>query len=86
MWAYRSEGPWTSKHQMRVNGKQDDFNQQDLLSAVKQYGIKDAGAILDKVSNAISRWLSFATKAGVSDKVSKRIGKTHRLGLGDSSA
>jgi hypothetical protein len=33
------------------------------------------------VSNAISRWLSFATKAGVSDKVSKRIGKTHRLGL-----
>jgi serine/threonine-protein kinase HipA len=82
MWAYRSEGPWTSRHQMRVNGKQDDFNRQDLLSAAKQFGIKDGSAILDKVGEAVHRWPSFADQAGISDGVSKRIKKTHRVGLG----
>lgn len=81
IWAYRSGGPWTGRHQMRVNGKQDDFTRQDLLLAGKQYGIKDGDSIIDKVGEAVSRWQSFAEKAGVSKAVGTMIGKTHRLKL-----
>jgi serine/threonine-protein kinase HipA len=68
-WVYRSGGPWTGRHQMQVNGKQDDFTRQDLISAAKQYGIKDANAIIDQVSETVSQWPSFAREVGVSDTV-----------------
>jgi serine/threonine-protein kinase HipA len=82
-WAYRSEGPWTNRHQMRVNGKQDDFQRDDMLAAAKQYGIKDGGSIIDKVGEAVGRWTSFAKEAGVPDRMSETIGKTHRLSLAE---
>jgi serine/threonine-protein kinase HipA len=81
MWAYRSQGPWTNQHQMRVNGKQDDFTQQDLLVAAQHYGIKDGRSIIDNVGNAVAEWPRFAQEAGVTKGTSGRIGKTHRLGL-----
>ena len=81
MWAYRSGGPWTNRHQMRVNGKQDDFKRDDLLAAARQYGIKDGSSILDKVGEAVGSWPSLAQQAGVSDPMIKKIGKTHRLAL-----
>jgi len=65
MWAYQSEGRWTNRHQMRVNGKQDDFTREDMLAAAEQYGIKDGGSIIDKVGEAVGRWPSFAQEAGV---------------------
>lgn len=86
MWAYRSQGPWTNRHQMRVNGKQDDFKREDLLAAAQQYGIKDAGSIIDKVGEAVSNWPSFAHDAGVPKGISKKIGATHRLALLTSAA
>ncbi|MBN2188687.1 MAG: type II toxin-antitoxin system HipA family toxin [Chitinispirillaceae bacterium] len=81
MWAYRSEGSWTSRHQMRVNGKQDDFKRDDLLAAAQQYGIKEGDSIIDKAGEAVGRWTSFAKEAGVPDRMSETIGKTHRLAL-----
>jgi serine/threonine-protein kinase HipA len=81
MWAYRSQGSWTNRHQMRVNGKQDDFKREDLLAAAQQYGIKDGRAMIDKVGEAVSNWPSFALDAGVPKPVSRKIGATHRLAL-----
>ena len=80
-WAYRSGGSWTSRHQMRVNGKQDDFAREDLVAAGIQYGIKDASAVIDHVSGTVSQWPSFAGQAGVSKAVQTMIGKTHRFDL-----
>jgi serine/threonine-protein kinase HipA len=83
MWAYRSEGRWTNRHQMRVNGKQDDFTRKDLLAAAEQYGIKDGDSIIDKVGEAAGRWPSFAREAGVPSCMIETIGKTHRLSLAE---
>lgn len=80
-WAYRLGGAWTSRHQMRVNGKQDDFTRQDLFSAGEQYGIKDRAGIVDAVVETVSNWQSFAKQAGVSEPVRVMVGKTHRLSL-----
>jgi serine/threonine-protein kinase HipA len=81
MWAYRAQGPWTNIHQMRVNGKQDDFKREDLLAAAQQYGIKDGETIIDKAGEVIRRWPSFAQEAGVAKRISGKIGTTHRLEL-----
>jgi serine/threonine-protein kinase HipA len=81
MWAHNPDGFWTNRHQMSINGKQDDFKRDDVLGVAEQYGIKDGAAILDKVGEAVSRWRSFAKEAGVLGEVAKEIGESHLLAL-----
>jgi serine/threonine-protein kinase HipA len=82
MWAYRPDGQWTSRHQMRVNGKQDDFSRKDVAAAANQFHIKDVSAVIDRTVEVLSRWPSFARKAGVPDRMTQTIGSSHRLELG----
>jgi serine/threonine-protein kinase HipA len=81
IWAYNASGPWTSRHQMTINGKRNDFLRADLLAAGKSFGIRRAGAALDAVVEAVSRWREFADEAGVPAEAARSIGKTHRLRL-----
>lgn len=81
IWAYSSQGPWTGRHQMRVNGKQDNFTKQDLLAPAQQFGIKDGRSIIETVADAVRQWPRFAQEAGVSKPIWEKIGATHRLGL-----
>jgi serine/threonine-protein kinase HipA len=81
IWAYNSAGEWTNRHQMRVNGKQDGFQREDLLSVASQYGIKDAPAIIGKVNAAVGRWPEFAADAAVPLAMINTIGATHRRNL-----
>ncbi|MDD2764406.1 MAG: type II toxin-antitoxin system HipA family toxin [Opitutaceae bacterium] len=83
IWAYNSEGVWTSRHQLRVNGKQDGFVREDLLVVARQFGIKDGPAIVDEVGAAVSRWPEYAKTAGVSAPLIRRIGETHRRDLAE---
>ena len=38
VWAYNSQGDWTNRHQMSVNGKRDGFKRADLLAVAGQFG------------------------------------------------
>jgi serine/threonine-protein kinase HipA len=82
IWAYRPDGQWTSRHQMRLNGKQDDFTREDLRNSSRQFGIKDPDATVNRIVETVSRWPSIAREAGVPGGMAERIGKTHRLHLG----
>jgi serine/threonine-protein kinase HipA len=86
IWAYNPQGTWTNRHQMRVNGKQDGFVRDDLLTVAGQFGIKDGAEILDAVGAAIARWPAYAREAGVSAQMIRRIGQTHRLDLTEGRA
>ncbi|MEI6972073.1 MAG: type II toxin-antitoxin system HipA family toxin [bacterium] len=81
IWAYKTSGGWTSRHQMRVNGKQDGFDRSDLLAVASQFGIKGAAGIIDVVAGAVSRWPEFASESGVEEKTIRTIGNSHRLNL-----
>lgn len=81
MWACNTEGVWTNRHQMRVNGKQTDFEREDLLVVASQFGIKDGAAVVDQVGDAVMRWRSCAKEAGVPVRMITKIEQTHRLGL-----
>lgn len=71
--AHNSEGPWTSKHQMSVNGKFDGINLQDLKAVGEQQGIYGSHQIISEVFGAIDTWQEFAEIAGVSTFSTRRI-------------
>ena len=64
---YCNGAGWTSKHQMTVNGKTDNFKMDDLLAVAKHADIKPSKAakIIVDVINTVKRWPEFAEKAGV---------------------
>ncbi|MCX6141796.1 MAG: HipA domain-containing protein, partial [Ignavibacteriales bacterium] len=81
IWAFNPEGRWTNVHQMRINGKQDGFTHDDLVSVGTSYGIKSAKEIIQQVVGTVARWPAFATEAGVSAEMQQAVGLSHRLYL-----
>ena len=82
-WSYNPAGEWTSRHQMSINGKRDDFGFADLEACAKTASINrgHVGRIFDEVREAVLRWPSFAEAAGVDERWSEDISATLRLDL-----
>ncbi|HEX9614071.1 MAG TPA: type II toxin-antitoxin system HipA family toxin, partial [Bacteroidota bacterium] len=81
IWAYNPSGTWTNQHQMSIQGKRDNFKRSDLLEVGKQFGIKDANSIVDKIVGVVERWPTYAADARVPRERIDMIGSTHRLKL-----
>jgi serine/threonine-protein kinase HipA len=79
VWSHKSDSPWVSRHQMRINGKTDRFAMDDLLAVAAQYGIRKAAPILNRVHAAVKRWREFAQAARVEPVMVETIASTHRL-------
>lgn len=69
-YAWDPRGEWTSRHQMSVNGKRDNFKREDLITLAHAAGIKKrpANEMVEHVVETMRRWPNFAQKAGVSGK------------------
>ena len=81
VWAYNSQGAWTNRHQMSINGKRDGFERSDLLAVAEQFGIKGASDLLNEVAAAVASWSLYAKACGVGIDLLGKIGKTHRTKL-----
>ncbi len=79
IYAYNPTGDWTSRHQMSINGKRDNFIRDDLLSVSKEMNIKSSDRIISDIVEVVSNWPTFAKDAGVEVSQLKSIRKTHRL-------
>lgn len=79
IWAYNPSGPWTSRHQLTINGKRDDFERGDLLAVADRAGVTDAAGVFDRVVAVVERWTEYAQAAGVDPDLASRIGSSHRL-------
>ncbi|MFH1845083.1 MAG: type II toxin-antitoxin system HipA family toxin [bacterium] len=68
-YAWDPRGEWTSRHQMSINGKRDEFDREDLIALADVAGFKKgrANELVDRVIEAVRRWPEFAEKAGVPD-------------------
>lgn len=76
-YAFNPDGPWTSRHQMSINGKREDFTLEDFQACAETAGLGRGRAkeIVDEVAAAVSDWRSFATQAGVEPQTADRIGR-----------
>ncbi|MFH1903161.1 MAG: type II toxin-antitoxin system HipA family toxin [Candidatus Omnitrophota bacterium] len=81
LWSHNPGGKWTNQHQMRINGKTDNFALSDLLAVAHQFGIRNALDMIEQVGDSVTRWRVFAKEAGVPLTETNLIGKTHRLHL-----
>ena len=79
-YSYNPNGLWTSKHQMSINGKRDDFIVSDFLSAAEQTGLpkQRIRKCIDEVLTVLPLWSNCAQAAGVSGEMIEAIGKTFR--------
>ena len=82
-YSYNPSGPWTSQHQMSLNGKRDAFDLDDLIAFASVGGVKrtKAKAILAELSAAVSDWRRFANEAGMPERDVVRIERAHRREL-----
>jgi len=80
-YSYNPAGPWTSTHQMTLNGKRDEFVMEDFRQAGNRATMKQGRAktIVEEVISVVARWPEFAKEAEVPDNWSKQIKQTHRL-------
>jgi serine/threonine-protein kinase HipA len=79
IYAYNPTGDWTSRHQMSINGKRDDFIKDDLVQVGKEMNIKSSLKIVDEILEVVANWPDFAKNAGLEPSQTKSIGRAHRL-------
>ena len=70
-------GKWTSSHQMLVGGKSWDITESDLLDLAAQFDVRHAKENLERIKDAVSRWKTFASEAGVPDEDADRVASFH---------
>lgn len=81
IWSYNTEGEWTNRHQMTINGRRDGFEKQDFIEVAKQFRIKKPMDMLAEIGVAVRRWPDIAKEVGVKQKRIMEIASTHRLYL-----
>lgn len=79
IYAYNPNGDWTSRHQMTINGKRDEFVLADFEAVAGRFNISDCHEHVMEVKDAVARWPDFAKDSGVAVDVIQRISATHRL-------
>jgi serine/threonine-protein kinase HipA len=82
-YAYNPSGPWTSTHQMTMNGKRNGFTLEDFRACAKAASMKRgrAKAIVHEVSTVVKHWPEYADAAGVPEDMWNKIQRTLRLDL-----
>lgn len=82
-YAFNPSGPWTSAHQMSLNGKRDGFDLEDLTQFGAFCGFKRRKclSIVTEIAERVRLWPAYALAAGVHEPDGERIGKALRLDL-----
>lgn len=64
-YAHKPGSGWTQRHQMRVNGKNEDIALEDLYAVGDRHDVPGYKRIVAEVLDAVGRWEEYAAAAGV---------------------
>ena len=80
-YSYNPQGDWTSRRQMSLNGKRDNFTIEDFKACAKNASMRRGRAeeIISEVQSVVSNWADFAEEAGVPPAVAADIANAHRV-------
>lgn len=81
IYSYNPSGDWTSRHQMSLNDKRDNFTVEDFKAVGETVSMKRgrAQAILKEVIEAVQHWPDCADQAKIGTDQTDAIARTHRL-------
>ncbi|QQR81751.1 MAG: type II toxin-antitoxin system HipA family toxin [Deltaproteobacteria bacterium] len=76
-YSYNPQGQWTSRHQMTLNGKRENFTLEDFLTVAKTALLKRGRAetVIEEVRSVMTKWNHYAEKASVSEPFKEKIQK-----------
>ena len=74
-YSYTPGGKWTNRHQLSLNGKQDNFTMEDLQKVGENMGIREHKQIIEKVQETVSYWHETAKDCGVKPEHADFIGE-----------
>jgi serine/threonine-protein kinase HipA len=80
-YAYNPQGSYTSRHQMSINGKTDNFVLDDFLEVAKTIGVKKPKEIISEVLDSVSQWEKIAKEIDIDKGQIEEIKRVHRLGF-----
>ena len=80
-YSYKPGGRWIGQHQLSLNGKQDEFTRQDLLTVGENMGIRRCNEIIEEVVESVSSWNTIAKDCGVRENHIAEIEKSLLLTL-----
>ena len=72
-YSYTPGGKWTNHHQLSLNGKQNDFTYEDLVTVAENMGIRNGKHIIEQIREAVSHWNYYAKEGGVKEAHSQII-------------
>lgn len=77
--SYRPDSMWTSKHQMKINGKRDNLTVDDLLACGRGMNISDKQIrnIIKNVTGVVRNWNKYAEYAGLSEQIMCKVKSCH---------
>jgi len=80
-YSYNPNGAWTSKHQMSLQLKRDNFEMDDFIAFAAMAGMKARAAkkLIKEVAHAIRKWAIYAEEAGVSEGHRTKVQNALRL-------
>lgn len=81
VFSYNPSGPWTSQHQMSVQGKRDGFAFEDLVACAAGAGLRRGFAkdSLERILTSVASWSAHAAQAGVEQERQEWIAASHRM-------
>lgn len=79
-YAYNPHGPWTSQHQMTLNGKRDLFGAEDLVAFGVFCNLQKSKIriIMQEMQEKLASWRTHAEQAGVPERMADSIERTMR--------
>lgn len=60
---------YMNRHELSLCGKVENITRNDLLQFARENSIKSASAMLDRVTQVLSDWLTYARRAGVPEPI-----------------
>lgn len=81
VYSYNPAGDWTSRHQMTMAGKRDNFTLSDFDDCADSISMKrgQSQKILQEVCDIVADWAHYAGNASVEGTQITKIANTHRL-------
>jgi serine/threonine-protein kinase HipA len=76
-YAFNPEGKFTNSHQMTINRKRKDINDEDFLAVAKRQGLmlSSAKRLIEGVKASTEQWPRYAQAAAVNEQQATQIGR-----------
>lgn len=78
--SYNPTSIWTASHQMRINGKRDNLNEDDLITTGLSMNLskRKVLAVLEQVVSVVQKWNQYAEYVELSEQNMKSIQSFHK--------